>query len=89
MTDEFDTGQLPEGSVAWILGHDDWPDMVTWAPTAAAARYNWARSYWSAGHGSRREWPRVTSARYPLLDNSRIPVGFKRRVVVLQKALNP
>lgn len=86
MNDEFDTGELPKCSVAWILSCDGYADMVTWAPTAASARWNWVKGYRDA-YGNDGHWPSVTAKRYELLDKSHLPRGFKRRVMELHEAL--
>lgn len=86
MSDYFDSGELPSKSVAWIIACHGYADMVTWVPTAAAARYNWVKGYWDA-YGRNGTWPSVTSARYPILDGSRLPIGFKRRVIERSEAM--
>jgi len=86
MSDHFDIGELPAGSVAWILGCEGYADMVTWAPTAAKARWNWVYFYRNA-YGNNGQWPRVTAKRYELLDKSHLPHRFKRRVMELQEAM--
>ena len=86
MSDHFDSGKLPANSVAWIVACHGYADMVTWAPTAAAARYNWVKLYRDA-YGNDGTWPRVTAARYPFLDRSHLPHGFKRRVIDQPEAM--
>lgn len=86
MSDHFDSGTLPPNSVAWLLCCEGYQDMVTWAPTAAAARYNWVKLYRDA-YGTNGSWPSVRSSRYPILDRSHLPHRFKRRVMELGEAL--
>lgn len=86
MSDHFDSGILPQNSVAWRLSHEGYADMVTWAPTAAAARYNWVKLFRDA-YGNDGHWPRVTASRYPILDGSHLPHRLKRRVMEVSEAL--
>lgn len=86
MSDHFDSGELPPNSTAWILSCDGYADMVTWAPTAASARYNWVKFYRDA-YGNYGTWPSVTARRYPLLDKSHLPHGFRRRVIEFHEAI--
>jgi len=85
MSDHFDSGALPENSVAWLLTHYSYADMVTWAPAAAAARYNWVKLYRDA-YGNNGSWPSVKASRLPELDRSHLPHGFKRRVIERHEA---
>lgn len=85
MSDNFESGELPSGSVAWVISCDGYSDMVTWAPTIGAARWNWVSLYRDA-YGNNRTWPSLSAKRYPQLDSSHLPHRFKRRVISLDEA---
>lgn len=85
MSDNFESGEMPAGSVAWVISSYGYSDMVTWAPTIGAARWNWV-SLWRAAYGNNGTWPSLSAKRYPQLDNSHLPQRFKRRVVDFDEA---
>jgi len=86
MSDHFEPGELPVGSVAWIVSCDGYADMVTWAPTIGAARWNWIKFYRDC-YGNDGTFHRLSASRYPLLDQSHLPRGFRRRVMSREEAV--
>ena len=85
MSDNFESGETPLSQMAWIVSCEGYSDMVTWAPTIGAARWNWV-SLWRDAYGNNRQWPSLSVARYPPLDGSHLPNGFKRRVIEFEEA---
>lgn len=55
--------------LAWETTVNDMT-AVTFAATAAAARWNAVKSYREAGYGRPGQWPPVKAKRLPMLDDS-------------------
>ncbi len=86
MSDHFEAGDMPCDSVAWIVSCHGYADMVTWAPTIGAARWNWVKFFRDC-YGNDGTFPRLSAGRYPRLDRSHLPRGFRRRVMTREEAV--
>lgn len=53
--------------VAWEVDINSMT-AITFAKTAAAARWNTVRAYWDAGFGRQGKWPNAKAKRVPELD---------------------
>ena len=62
--------EIPDKLLAWEVVIAGDMGCITFAATAAKARWNAVHSYWEAGFGRHRKWPSVRAKRVPSLDNS-------------------
>jgi len=81
-------GKPPVKLKAYRVVMDDFPEftLLTWATSAAAARYNAARGLWEAYGQRRGVWPRSRATRCPAMDASHLSRGMFRRCLDYDEA---